>query len=100
MKKNIEDITKNNTNAPKEMQVFMFFSKKSSNQFGHNIAYVVDNKNGRRKKIKYTATSSDSSASEYKWPDKELIWSGSSSEFEFIGTEKPNGHSPTNIIRH
>lgn len=89
MKNKEPDITKSNIAPPKELTMFMFFSKKSANQFGHKTAYVKDNKSGRRKKVKYTATSSDEKANEYKWPDKKLIWQGSSSDFQFLGTEKP-----------
>lgn len=98
--KNKDSDIKTNIEGPTELEMFMFFSKKSSIQFGHKVAYVKDDKSGRRKKVKYTATSSDQNASEYKWPDKKLIWSGKSSDFQFLCTEKPASHTPPTFLRH
>ncbi len=100
MKKTDADKNRTNIGTPTELQVFMFFSKKSSNQFGHKIAKVTDDKSGRSKKVKYTATSSDKEATEYKWPDKELIWSGSQSDLHFIGTEKAYSNNSFSIPKH
>jgi len=100
MKKEEPKTAKKNIGVTEEPKVFMFFSKKSSNQFGHNVAYVLDSSSGRRKKVKYTATSSDIKASEYKWPDKELIWSGNLSDYQFIGTEKPNSYNHIDILKY
>jgi len=92
--KNTIDINNDKFQTQNDRQIFMFFSKKSATQFGHSVAYVRDDKSGKRKKVQYTATSSDEIASEYKWPDKQLIWSGRASEFEFIGTERPSLGKP------
>ena len=68
---------------------FMFFSELAAIQFGYCIASVPDGRGGNRKEVKYTATSSDSKAPEYKWPDKKAVWKGKASDMKFIGERKP-----------
>jgi len=76
--------------------VFAFFSQQDAERAGYSVAYIEENSKSKymgdkktiRKEILYTATSSDKTASEYKWPDREKVWAGKLSDLHFVKTVK------------